>query len=202
MPGCRSSRAGAAIASAASSRSATPVRDAHLRNGVSLGGDRRRELRGLAQHHVRLPLLDRLLERREHRIDVQRREDLADDDEIALSRGQRGHPSPDRPEDLLRRRRPGLELVAPALSVGGPTMSVSCPSRTAASMNGISGPKWPAPCVDAKRTRTRATLVDRASASSFEQAMSQKRQPGCQTPCAASATSRTGGRSRSATRCG
>ena len=37
-------------------------------------------------------------------------------------------------------------------------MSVSCPLRSHASMTGIRGPKCPAPWVDAKRTRTPATV--------------------------------------------
>ena len=48
---------------------------ANVWNAVALCSDRGGELSGLAQHQVGTPVLDRLLERRKHRVDVQAGED-------------------------------------------------------------------------------------------------------------------------------
>jgi hypothetical protein len=89
-----------------------PCGDTNVRYSMSICSDSRRVLGRLAEYEIGLPLLDRLLEGGQHRVDVQRCEDHPDHDEVALSRRKRGHPAPEWAEDLVRRSRAGPELVA------------------------------------------------------------------------------------------
>ena len=110
-----SSIAGAAMPSAPCSTNETRDRDADMPNAVPLGRDRRGELGALPDDEVGPPALIHLVERREHRVDVQAGEDDADHDDVPLCGRQARHAAPERAEDVVGRRRSRRERIAARL---------------------------------------------------------------------------------------
>src|SRR5215207_6231525 len=129
-----------------------------MRHADLLGGHQGGELRVLAHEHVRPPLPHRGSHGREHRSNVQRREYVAEYHPLSVLGGQRRNMRPQWSELVFRRRGTDRERVAGAPHHAGepwrPATSTSWPARRTASMKGTSGWKWPAPRVEAKRTRT------------------------------------------------
>ena len=91
-----------------------------MRDAVPLRGDRGRVLARLAEDEVGLPVGDRVLQRAEHRLNVEAREDRAHHDDLGLGGRPPVHRAPQLAEHVRGRGAAGAERIAARVERLGP----------------------------------------------------------------------------------